>query len=518
MDTALLDRLFRAMEETARVNPRFTVVIPAFNAESTVAETVRAVVTQPLARDTFECIVVDDGSRDRTAETAERAGALVVRLPENQGPSAARNAGIQHARGEWIAFTDADCVPSRRWLPAFLSAAETADRATLALAGRTIGLESKTPAARFMDLIGALDAETYLHHQEMPWAPSCNLAYRRADLQAVGGFDRTFRWYETPEIHLRMTESFGGRILHVPAAIVMHRHRATWKSFWKQQLGYGRGYAHFLLRHAGRWPWSMEREAGAWAYLLVLATRAAAARGEQGLVRRGYLLKQIAHRVGFAATFFSPWERRRWQRSAAVPSRSVPGAPPTDDNFQTCFASDPLRQRTAALRPSRMSGSGLPLWLAVGHFIARAPARLARSELPAFLARVAAQPRDGSDFARVARLARRWLRLSPLRSRDTCYLRSLVLFRFVDARDGELCLHFGVDEPRASGERLHGHAWISLNGNALNPPGTLAEGRLREIYRFSTLNGGSSTSGATFAGAMIRRGAAAPVSAQPMPV
>lgn len=293
------------------MNPRCSVVIPAFNAEYTVADAVRAVVAQPLARDAFECLVVDDGSHDRTAEVAERAGALVVRLSENQGPSAARNAGIQRARGDWIAFTDADCVPSRRWLTALLAAAETVDRSTLGLAGKTMGLESQTPAARFMDLIGALDAETYLRHETMPWAPSCNLAYRRADLLAVGGFDRAFKSYETPEMHLRLTERFGGKILHLPAAIVMHRHRATWKGFWKQQRNYGRGYAHFLIRHAGRWPWSVQREAGAWAKLLVLAARAAASRGDTGLAQRGFFLKQAALRVGFAPTFFSPWERRR---------------------------------------------------------------------------------------------------------------------------------------------------------------------------------------------------------------
>jgi hypothetical protein len=164
-----------------------------------------------------------------------------------------------------------------------------------------------------------------------------------------------------------------------------------------------------------------------------------------------------------------------------------------------------------------MSGSGLPLWLAVGHFILRAPARLARTELPVFLARIAAEPRDGSNFPRVDRLARRWLRLPLVRSRNTCYLRSLVLFRFVNPNDGDLSLHFGVDEPRSAVERLHGHAWVTLHGQALNPPGTLLEGRLKEIYRFSTLTGGSSTSGATFAAAMLRRGDAPPAIAPPPP-
>ncbi len=174
-----------------------------------------------------------------------------------------------------------------------------------------------------------------------------------------------------------------------------------------------------------------------------------------------------------------------------------------------------MKKSSPGNRPLR--GSRLPLWLAVGHFIVRAPARLARSELPIFLARLAAQPRDGSDFARIARLTRRWLRLFPLRSRDTCYLRSLVFFRFIDARGGDLCVHFGVDEPRAEEPRLHGHAWVSLDGQALNAPATLTEGRLREIYRFSTLTGGASTSGARSAAAMIHRGDAALVTGRSAP-
>ncbi len=470
------------MEKPVRVNPRFSVVIPAFNAESTIAEAVRAVLAQPVSAGAFECIVVDDGSQDQTADAAQRAGALVIRLPENRGPSAARNAGIERARGEWIAFTDADCVPSRRWLPAFLEAAQRADRSTLALAGSTVGLDSKSPAARFMDLTGALDAEVYLRHGAMPWAPSCNLAYRRADLLAVGGFAPSFRDYETPELHWRMTQRFGGEVWRLPSAVVMHRHRATWRGFLRQQGKYGRGYGHFFLCYADHWPWSLRRETAAWMKILLLALRSVAGGGDPGLVRRGLFLKHGAQRVGFARIFYSPGWRRR------------------------------------CLHPNaRMAGSRLPLWLAVGHFILRAPARMSRSELPAFLGRVAAQNRDGADAARIARLTRRWLRLPSMRSRDTCYLRSLVLFRFLDSNGGDLCLHFGVDERRAPGARLHGHAWVSLNGIPLNPPDTLAEGRLREIYRFSQLTGGASTSGAASAAAMLRHDGVSPGNAQPAP-
>jgi hypothetical protein len=175
-----------------------------------------------------------------------------------------------------------------------------------------------------------------------------------------------------------------------------------------------------------------------------------------------------------------------------------------------------LNEISASRKP--MPGNHFPLWVAVGHFIVRAPARLARTPLPVFLARLAVQPRDGADFLRVAKLSRRWLRLYPLRSYDTCYLRSLVLFRFIDSQGGDLCVHFAVDELAADGGRLHGHAWVSLNGQPLNGPASLAEGKCREIYRFSNLNGGSSTSGATSAAAMMRPDGAFPVSGPPKPV
>lgn len=168
-----------------------------------------------------------------------------------------------------------------------------------------------------------------------------------------------------------------------------------------------------------------------------------------------------------------------------------------------------------------MAGANLPMWMGIGHFIMRAPRRMGRTALPAFLARLADQPRSGGEARRVQRIMRRWLRVPGLRSRDTCYLRSLVLFRFLDPRGGELCLHFGVDEPSgAPGDRLHGHAWVSLDGRPLNPPQTLADGRIHEIYRFSSLTRGAdaSASAAAIAAAMMSANAAAPAPAQPLPV
>lgn len=286
---------------------RVSVIIPAYNAVGTVAEAVGAVVRQAgVPADQRECIVVSDGSTDGTDEAARAAGATVLRVAVNRGCGAARNAGTRAARGAWIAFTDADCVPSRRWLAELLANAEGAGRGTLAVAGRTVGLDSATPAARFMDLIGALDAEKYVRHGVAPWAPSCNLAYRREDLLAVGGFDPSMRWYETCELHQRLVARFGGEIALAPRAVVMHRHRATWRDLWRQQVNYGRGQGQFLRRHPATWPWSARQELAAWGRTLAQAWRAATPRsGDDGLVRRGLLVKQLAQRVGFVQAYFA---------------------------------------------------------------------------------------------------------------------------------------------------------------------------------------------------------------------
>lgn len=89
------------------MNPRFSVIIPAFNAAATLARAIESVGSQTWPA--HEIIVVDDGSSDASAEVALRFGAAVrlIRQP-NHGVSMARNAGAAAATGDWLAFLDAD--------------------------------------------------------------------------------------------------------------------------------------------------------------------------------------------------------------------------------------------------------------------------------------------------------------------------------------------------------------------------------------------------------------------------
>jgi len=108
------------MNDAARP-PRVTVVIPAYNSERFVAETLESVLAQTYSD--WEAVVADDASSDHTYEIAERLAAehptriRTLRLGRNSGPAVARNAAIAGSQGgELIALVDSD----DRWLPDYL--------------------------------------------------------------------------------------------------------------------------------------------------------------------------------------------------------------------------------------------------------------------------------------------------------------------------------------------------------------------------------------------------------------
>lgn len=95
------------MEEDERVKHSVSVIIPTYNRSAFLKEAVESVLAQSAGAD--EVIVVDDGSTDETPRVLEAFGPSVRSLRrENSGVSAARNAGIEAARGEWLAFLDSD--------------------------------------------------------------------------------------------------------------------------------------------------------------------------------------------------------------------------------------------------------------------------------------------------------------------------------------------------------------------------------------------------------------------------
>jgi glycosyltransferase involved in cell wall biosynthesis len=90
------------------MNPLVSILIPAYNAEEWIADTIRSAVSQTWSRK--EIIVVDDGSTDQTAAAASRFASNEVKVitVKNQGAAAARNHALQLSQGDYIQWLDAD--------------------------------------------------------------------------------------------------------------------------------------------------------------------------------------------------------------------------------------------------------------------------------------------------------------------------------------------------------------------------------------------------------------------------
>jgi len=196
-------------------------VIPAYNAEAFLREAIDSVLGQtvPIA----EIIVVDDGSKDATCVLAESYGARVRLLrQQNQGPSVARNLGVQSATSEYIAFLDADDAWHPQKIEKQLAALAAAPDAVLCYTGllnfRADGWKSATPATP----PGRLRAELLIRNPRV--VPSCVLVSRAAFVRA-GGFDPALKGSEDWDFVLAMLEQ--GALCTVEAPLTRYRVSTT---------------------------------------------------------------------------------------------------------------------------------------------------------------------------------------------------------------------------------------------------------------------------------------------------
>ncbi|WP_348260955.1 glycosyltransferase family A protein [Telmatobacter sp. DSM 110680] len=195
-----------------------SVVIPTANRCDLVMRTVGTVLQQDFPASDFEIIVAVDGVRDGTADALRTLGAKhqirVLELERNQGPSAARNAGLRAAKGELVVFLDDDMNCTSELLRSHVAAhVKTAERREIAGLGAIYVAPEHRPclaAELFLRGLGGV----YLRHSEHPaekWPENVwsfgNTSVGRAVLERVGGFDERFRKREDCELGIRLLEA-----------------------------------------------------------------------------------------------------------------------------------------------------------------------------------------------------------------------------------------------------------------------------------------------------------------------
>lgn len=224
------------MEETRK--KVISVIIPAKDAAQTLPACLKGVLHQDGLRfgTDYEVIVVDDGSRDSTADIAASMGVRVIRQA-NAGPASARNHGAREARGELLAFTDADCIPASGWLKALMGAFTDARVAGAKGIYQTV---EKGWVPRFVQCEYAYKYQRLARQETIDFIDTYSAAYRREVFLQHGGFNIVFPVpsVEDQEFSFRLARR-GYRLVFCPAAVVYHRHDLQVGEYARRKFGIG---------------------------------------------------------------------------------------------------------------------------------------------------------------------------------------------------------------------------------------------------------------------------------------
>jgi len=185
-------------------------VIPAHNEEALLGDTLRALrAAAEAVAVPFEVIVVDDGSTDGTEQLLEDYdGRIRVFRQENRGPSAARNTGIRHARGRWVAFQDSDDISAPDHLEILYGFAEKHPGCGLVFAnggyleGPEHSRETIVPKKKSLRLAAKGVMLRDLFDKSIFRLQASMIA--KSSLEALGGFDETIRIGEDLDLVMRI--------------------------------------------------------------------------------------------------------------------------------------------------------------------------------------------------------------------------------------------------------------------------------------------------------------------------
>jgi glycosyltransferase involved in cell wall biosynthesis len=222
-----------------------SIIVPVRNGEATISSCVESILALDFPAQERELIVVDNGSSDRTASILAGFGDRVrVVREETRGPAAARNAGIRAARGEFIAFTDADCQVDAQWLSHLLLPIRE-DPTIGIVGGRVAALPPGNRITSFGETIH--DQRRAIEVFKPPYVLTANWCSRRTVLLEAGLFDETLLRGSDSALAIRIGGSY--RLVYRHDATVFHPHESTVLGLFREGRDHGRGRA--MMRAAG---------------------------------------------------------------------------------------------------------------------------------------------------------------------------------------------------------------------------------------------------------------------------
>lgn len=218
-----------------------SVIIPAYNSEKAINQTVKSVLNSDIPKNKFEVLVIDDGSKDNTVKISKQFEQVKVFSRKHRGPAAQRNFGVEMAKGDIIFFTDSDCIIPKDLLRRTINNFKKYDIVGAGGVYKTLNKESFI--ARYVGYEIGFRHEKEKRFTDFLGTYCC--AYKRDVFLRSGGFNEKFLTAsgEDPELSFRLSKQY--KLLLDKKMFVWHPHPNTIRKYLKNQ--YWRAYWRVLM-------------------------------------------------------------------------------------------------------------------------------------------------------------------------------------------------------------------------------------------------------------------------------
>jgi len=229
-----------------------SIIVPVYNGEATLAACLESLLNLDFPKDKYEIIAVDNNSTDSTEAIIRKCSVKYISEKLIQTSYAARNSGISFAKGDVIAFTDADCVVSGDWLK--LAVPEFDDSQLGCVVGGIRAYDPVTWVEKLLADKKSLDQTGKLNHVFMPYGQTANVFFRKDIFDKIGLFQEHWKSGGDADFAWRMQLETSYTLKYVPQAFVRHRSRDTLVSVCKQRARWMYGRIALSVKYNYRTP------------------------------------------------------------------------------------------------------------------------------------------------------------------------------------------------------------------------------------------------------------------------
>ena len=184
---------------------KISVVLAAYNEEKLIGKCLNAILNQSYPREDYEILVIDNASTDNTAKIAMEMGVKVIPYTDKRGAIWAKHYAVTKARGEIVAVTDADSMPSKNWIYEIEKLMQ--NEKIVLIGGKVLPIGNNFVSRLLLELFDVV--AKILQVVGIPLVWGSNMAVRKEAFDAVGGFNTKLQTSDDWEFTMRIQKKFG---------------------------------------------------------------------------------------------------------------------------------------------------------------------------------------------------------------------------------------------------------------------------------------------------------------------